>query len=264
MMYLVVIILAAIQGITEFLPISSSAHLYLFPWIFNITNPGLAFDAAIHIGTALALLIFFWKDFYNLIKERNKLLWWILIATIPAAMVGFFGDKLIEQTFHQSSFAPLIIGVGMIFFSLVMWWVDRTAKLEADITHIGMKRALIVGFAQVLALIPGTSRSGITITAGEFLGLKRSDAARFSFLLATPISLGAGLYKFVQLVSEPMQNGVTLGMTLLGIVVSFGVGIAVIAWLLDYLKKHSLLVFVVYRVALGSLVVLIWLLRING
>lgn len=264
MMYLVVILLAAIQGITEFLPISSSAHLYLFPWMFGLPSPGLSFDAAIHIGTALALLIFFWKDFYKLVRERNKLLWWILIATVPAALVGYFGDKFIESTFHQSSFAPLIIGIGMIFFSLVMWWVDRTAKLEADITHIGMKRALVVGFAQVLALIPGTSRSGITITAGEYLGLKRNDAARFSFLLATPISLGAGLYKFVQLVSEPMQNGVTIGMTVLGIVVSFAVGIAVIAWLLDYLKKHSLLVFVIYRVALGGLVLLIWLLRANG
>lgn len=264
MMWLVVIILAAIQGITEFLPISSSAHLYLFPWMFGLTNPGLAFDAAIHIGTSLALLIFFWRDFYNLIRKRDRLLWAILIATIPAVIVGFFGDKLIEQTFHESSFAPLIIGVGMIFFSFVMWWVDRTAKLEADVGHIGYKRALIIGLAQVLALIPGTSRSGITITAGEYLGLKRDSAARFSFLLATPISLGAGLYKFTQLVSEPMQNGVTIGMTVLGIVVSFGVGIAVIAWLLDYLKKHSLLVFVVYRVALGSLVVLIWLLRLNG
>lgn len=172
MMYLVVIILATIQGITEFLPISSSAHLYLFPWLFNLPSPGLTFDAAIHIGTSLALLIFFWKDFYNLIRKRDKLLWAILIATIPAVVVGFLGDKLIEQTFHTSSYAPLIIGVGMIFFSLVMWWIDKTAKLEADVGHIGYKRALIIGLAQVLALIPGTSRSGITITAGEYLGLK--------------------------------------------------------------------------------------------
>lgn len=263
-MWLVVIILAAIQGITEFLPVSSSAHLYLFPWMFGLTNPGLAFDAAIHIGTSLALLIFFWRDFYDLIRKRDRLLWAILIATIPAAIVGYFGDKLIEQTFHKSSIAPLIVGVGMIFFSLVMWWVDRTAKLQADVGHIGYKRALIIGLAQVLALIPGTSRSGITITAGEYLGLKRNSAARFSFLLATPISLGAGLYKLTQLISEPMQSGATIGMTVLGIVVSFGVGIVVITWLLDYLKKHSLLVFVAYRVALGSLVVIIWLLRLNG
>lgn len=261
MMYLVVILLAAIQGITEFLPISSSAHLYLFPWMFGLPSPGLSFDAAIHIGTALALLIFFWRDFYDLIRKRDKLLWAIIIATIPAVIVGYFGDKIIEQTFHESSFAPLVIGVGMIFFSLVMWWVDRTAKLQADISHVGYKRALIVGLAQVLALIPGTSRSGITITAGEFLGLKRSDAARFSFLLATPISLGAGLYKFTQLVSAPTQNGITIWMTILGIVVSFGVGVAVIAWLLDYLKRHSLLVFVVYRVVLGALVLLIWFMR---
>lgn len=260
MMYLTVILLAITQGITEFLPISSSAHLYLLPWLLGLPNPGLAFDAAIHIGTSFALLIFFWRDFFDLIKKRDKLFWVILVATIPAVIVGYFGDKLIEQVFHQSSFVPLIIGLGMIFFSLVMLWVDRTAKLQFDLGHVGYKRALIIGLAQVLALVPGTSRSGITITAGEFLGLKRNDAARFSFLLATPISLGAGAYKFIQLLSAPPQNGITVGMTILGIVISFGAGMVVIAWFLEFLKRHSLLVFVAYRIALGLLVLLIWFL----
>lgn len=261
MIYLVVVLLSIVQGITEFLPISSSAHLFLLPWFFNLPDPGLTFSAAIHIGTSMALLIFFWKDFYRLIKKRDRLLWAIIIATIPAVIVGYFGDKLIEQTFHQSSFAPLVIGLGMIFFSVVMYWVDKKAKLEVDITHIGYRRALIIGLAQVLALIPGTSRSGITITAGEYLGLKRSDAARFSFLLATPISLGAGLYKLSQIITTTEHNGITMGMVVLGIIVSFGVGLAVIAWLLDYLKRHSLLIFVIYRIILGALILLIWFIR---
>lgn len=259
-MIFTVVILSVLQGITEFLPISSSAHLLLFPWAFNLASPGLAFDAAIHIGTALALLIFFWKDFYKLIKKRDKLLFYILIASVPAALAGFFGDKLIEEYLHQGSLAPLIVGIGIIFFGGLMYFIDHKAKLNKDLAHIGKKNALFIGIAQVLALIPGTSRSGITITAGEFLGLNRESAARFSFLLATPISLGAGLYKLLQLVKEP-SGDLSIWLVILGIVISFATGIVVIKWLLDYLKKHSLLIFVIYRVILGASVVIIWLAR---
>lgn len=255
-----VIILSILQGVTEFLPISSSAHLFLTPWIFNFPDPGLAFDAAIHIGTALALVVFFWRDFYELFKRRDKLLLYILIASIPAAIVGYFGDKLIERYFHEASSAPLTVGIGLIFFAGLMFIIDKNAKLDKDLGHIGKKRALFIGFAQVLALIPGTSRSGITITAGEYLGLDRDSAARFSFLLATPISLGAGLYKLLQITQEPMPN-TSLWLVVLGIVVSFGVGMAVIKWLLDYLKKHTLYIFVIYRVLLGLAVVGLWLIR---
>lgn len=259
-MILVVVILSILQGLTEFLPISSSAHLFLFPWALNLPNPGLSFDAAIHIGTALALVIFFWRDFYDLIKSRNKLLWYILLASIPAAIAGFFGDKLIEQYFHESAGAPLIIGIGLIFYGILMYVIDHRAKLEDDIEHIGVKRALIIGVAQVLALVPGTSRSGITITAGEYLGLKRDSAARFSFWLATPISLGAGLYKLLQLVKEP-SGGISTWLVVLGIFISFITGVLVIKWLLDYLKKHSLLVFVIYRFIIGASVIVLWLIR---
>ena len=169
MQIVIAVFLAAVQGITEFLPISSSAHLFLFPWAFNFPSPGLAFDASIHIGTAMALVVFFWKDFYELIKKRDRLLLYILIASIPAAIAGFLGDKLIEEYFHQGSLAPLIIGIGIIFFGGLMYYIDHHAKLDKDIGHIGKKKALFIGLAQVLALIPGTSRSGITITAGEFL-----------------------------------------------------------------------------------------------
>lgn len=260
MMILEVVFLSVIQGVTEFLPISSSAHLFLTPWIFNFPDPGLAFDAAIHIGTALALLIFFWKDFYELFKKRDKLLLYILIASIPAAIAGFFGDKIIEEYFHNGSTAPLIVGIGLMVFAVLMYFIDKTAKLNKDLGHIGKKKALFIGLAQVLALIPGTSRSGITITAGEYLGLDRESAARFSFLLATPISLGAGLYKMLQIVQDP-PSGSSIWLAILGIIVSFVVGLVVIKWLLDYLKKHTLYVFVLYRVALGATVVALWLLR---
>ncbi len=260
MQIVIAVFLAAVQGITEFLPISSSAHLFLFPWIFNFTSLGLAFDAAIHVGTAAALLVFFWKDFWNLIKKRDKLLLYILIASVPAAIAGFVGDKFIEETFHRGSIAPLIIGIGIIFFGGLMYYVDHTSKLDKDLAHIGKKKALFIGLAQALALIPGTSRSGITITAGEFLGLNRESAARFSFLLATPISMGAGLYKLLQLVRDPASSGAVLP-TIIGIVVSFLVGMAVIAWLLEYLRKHSLLIFVIYRFILGALVVALWFIR---
>lgn len=255
-----VIILSILQGVTEFLPISSSAHLFLFPWAFNFNNPGLAFDAAIHVGTAVALVIFFWRDFYNLIKKKDKLLLYILIASVPAALAGFFGDKFIEKYFHESSTAPLTIGIGLVFFGALMYVIDKNAKLDKDLTHIGKKRALFIGFAQVLALIPGTSRSGITITAGEYLGLDRDSAARFSFLLATPISLGAGLYKLLQIVKDP-PTGSSIWMTILGIIISFAVGIAIIKWLLDYLKKHSLYIFVLYRFLIGLAVIGLWLAR---
>jgi undecaprenyl-diphosphatase len=255
-----VVLLAVLQGFTEFLPISSSAHLFLLPWTFNLPNLGLSFDAAIHIGTALALLVFFWKDFYNLFRNRDKLLLYILIASVPAAIAGFLGDKLIDKYFHQSSFAPLVIGVGLIFFGGLMLYIDKNAKLNKDLGHIGKKRALFIGFAQVLALIPGTSRSGITITAGEYLGLDRESAARFSFLLATPISLGAGLYKFMQLFTERSSDS-SIPLTLVGIVIAFIVGIAVIRWFLDYLKKHTLFAFVLYRWVLGTTVIVLWLIR---
>jgi len=259
-MILSVVILSILQGLTEFLPISSSAHLAIFPWLFNLPNPGLSFDAAIHIGTALALLIYFAKDFIGLIKKRDRIIWLIILASIPAAIAGFLGDKMIEQYFHTSSTAPLIIGIGLIIYGILMYVIDHRAKLQYDIGHIGVKRALAIGFAQALALVPGTSRSGITITAGEFLGLKREDAARFSFWLATPISLGAGLYKLMQLVREP-SGDLSIWLVVLGIVISFITGIAVIVWLLNYLKKHSLLIFVAYRVVIGLTVIIIWFLR---
>lgn len=256
----VVVILSIVQAVTEFLPISSSAHLLLVPWVFNFTNPGLAFDAALHIGTALALLVFFGKEFWQMLLKKDKLIKYIIIATLPALFIGYFGDKYIEHYLHASSYAPLVLAIGMILFGFLLLYVDKTAKLQESVDKITLKQSVIIGFAQAVALIPGTSRSGITITAGLWLGLKREDAARFSFLLATPISLGAGLYKALSLVKEPVKSISNLDL-ILGIVVTFAVGLLVIKWLLDYLKSHSMLIFVLYRIILGLGIIAIWLIR---
>lgn len=256
----VVIFLSVIQGISEFLPISSSAHLLVAPWLFKLADPGLGFDAAIHIGTAIALLVFFYKDFWKLIRERSPLLGYIIVASVPAAILGFLGDKWIETQLHGSSYAPLIVGVGMIAFSFLLLYIDSTAKLERDSSKLNLKDTLIVGFAQALALIPGTSRSGITMTAGLWRGLKREDAARFSFLLAAPISLGAGLYKAYGLIKHPEPSVSALSL-LVGILVSGLVGMAVIKWLLKYVSTHNLRAFVIYRFVFGLVVIAFWVLR---
>ena len=253
MMIFVTIVLAIVQGITEFLPISSSAHLLLVPWLFSWPDPGLSFDAAIHVGTAIALLIFFSRDFIELIKRKSNLVKYIVISTIPGAAIGFFGDKWIENNLHGSPNAPLIVGVGMIVFSGVLYMSDKLAKQKLTTADLGFKRSFLIGLAQALALVPGVSRSGITISAGLWAGLKREEAARFSFLLATPISLGAGLYKIVGILKDPTPE-TSLPYLVLGIIVSALTGLVVIKWLLQYLNKHDMKVFVLYRIRLGIVV----------
>jgi len=257
---LIIIILSVTQAVTEFLPISSSAHLLLLPWVFGFDNPGLAFDAALHIGTALALLVFFAKDFWRLIVSKDKLLLYILAASVPAAIFGFFGDQLIEEYLHLSFYAPLTVGIGMVFFSIILYVIDRYAALKSEVKDINLKQSLIIGFAQALALIPGTSRSGVTITAGLWLGLKREDAARFSFLLATPISLGAGIYKAYDIFTDPNPMVSNVGLVF-AIILTFVVGLVVIKWMLSYLKRHSMLIFVIYRIIVGLGIISLWLIR---
>lgn len=259
-MLLSVVILSIAQGLSEFLPISSSAHLLLIPWFFNLPNPGLSFDAAIHLGTAIALLLFFYRDWIKLFKSRSPLIKYILIASIPGALVGFFGDKWIEEHLHVSSYAPLIVGIGMVLFSLIMYYVDQHATLKRDEKSLNLKDSILIGLAQVLALVPGTSRSGVTITAGLLLDLDRESAARFSFLLATPITVGAGLYKTLQLVSGK-AGAVSPIETIIGVVISAVVGFIVIKWLLNYLAKHDLKLFVWYRIAIAIVVIITWYLR---
>ncbi len=259
-MTIIVIFLGAAQALSEFLPISSSAHLLLFPWLFRITDPGLGFDAAIHVGTALALLAFFYRDFWKMLKTRDRLFWMIIVASMPGAVIGFLGEKWIDKYLHQSSVTPMLVGIGLILFGGLLYIVDKITTPKIEIKQLTWSKSIAIGFAQALALIPGVSRSGITLTAGMFSGLSRSDAARFSFLLATPITLGAGAYKILDLIKSP-STGVSNFQLFLGVFVSAVLGFAVIKWLLNYLTTRGLGIFVWYRVILGLLVILVYFLR---
>lgn len=254
------ILLGTIQAITEFLPISSSAHLLISPWLFGFPTQGLAFDAALHIGTSLALLLFFWRDFWEMAKKRDKFLWLIIIASVPGATIGFFGDKIIEQYLHEGNMAVLIAAVGMILMTGAIWYVDATAKLKKDLSVMSRKEAFWVGLAQALALIPGMSRSGATIAAGLAAGYTREAAARFSFLIGTPIALGAGLYKATNIIQAQPSNTELLQL-LVGVITAALLGFVVIRWLLEYVQKHSLKVFLIYRLIFASVVIIVWLVR---
>lgn len=261
------IVLGAVQGITEFLPISSSAHLVLVPWIFGWDYQGLGFDTALHFGTVIAIVAFFWKDWLNIIfrafKPRSyklearsfppNLLWQILAASIPAAIAGYFLSNYVENYLHS----PILLAINLIVFGILLWLVDiAVKKSKLTINSIKWGQSLIVGLAQVLSLVPGVSRSGITMTAGRGLGLSREDSARFSFLLSTPAIIGAFLFEAKNF------NWANLAPPFwLAIIVTTIVGFLTIKYLLQYLKKGSFLVFTVYRVILAVIIILLFYLR---
>ena len=253
--------LGVLQGITEFLPISSSAHLilmrYWFGWEIADPQTELMFDVALHVGTLMAILLYFWRDwarlagaFFDNAPERaaeRRLTWGILIGCIPAAVVGALFEEPIEQFFRAQYglISGLLIGVG-----LLMALVDWRGRKERALESIGLLDALLIGVAQALALIPGFSRSGITIIAGLALGLQREAAARFSFLLATPITFGAAIWSFRHLLTTGVPDGMAVPM-LTGALTAMVVGWLSIAFLLSYLRTRSLMPFVVYRVGVG-------------
>ncbi len=253
--------LGVLQGVTEFLPISSSAHLilmrYWFGWEIADPQTELMFDVALHAGTLMAILLYFWRDWVRLVSaffdnapERaveRRLTWGILIGCIPAAVVGALFEEPIEQFFRAQYglISGLLIGVG-----LLMALVDWCGRKERALESIGLLDALLIGVAQALALIPGFSRSGITIIAGLALGLQREAAARFSFLLATPITFGAAIWSFRHLLTTGVPDGMAVPM-LTGALTAMVVGWLSIAFLLSYLRTRSLMPFVVYRVGVG-------------
>jgi len=268
-----IVVLALIQGLTEFLPVSSSAHLILPSQILGWQDQGLAFDVAVHMGTLLAVLIYFRQEVGSMAvawvnsmtkkqhSQDSKLAWSIVLATIPAALVGFFGKDLIELYLRSST----VIATTTLIFGLLMWWADANATQIKDEYKTGWKGALLIGFAQMLALIPGTSRSGATITAGLLLGLSRNAAARFSFLMSIPIIAMAGGYLTLKLVMngdvrEVMQAGELVSLVrpvdwiamLLGVVISFVSALACIHVFLRVLEKVGMLPFVIYRLALAA------------
>lgn len=269
------IILGIVQGLTEFLPVSSSAHLNLFPWIFNWQEMGESFDLALHIGTLLAVIIFFYKDWIKLIKggyeqvkykkktTEGRIFWYIMLATIPTGILCLVMDKLSEKlteglaavfgtTFISAEM--FLIAIALIVMGIVLYIVDKNSKAIVDYKKITFKQSLWISLSQALAAaFPGVSRSGITMTVGRKMGLKREAIAKFSFLLSTPIIAAAALVKI---------KDFTFSLSFfLGILASFIVGMIVIKFLLKYLQKGSFKVFAVYRVILGLIVILMFLIR---
>ena len=252
------IILGLFQGLGEFLPISSSAHLVLVPWLFHWEDPGLTFDIALHIGTLIAVIFYFWKDWLRLVTQGfttprsadGRLFWYLVIATVPGAIVGYALEKKAETIFRT----PLLIAVALIVMGAILYWAESKSAKKDDLNKITLRTSFLIGLSQALAIIPGVSRSGITITTGLFSGLSREAAARFSFLLSTPIILGAAIIKVPHLVRHPDVIDANF---LIGMVVACITGIASIRFLLRYVQTKTFLPFVWYRFAIGALVIII-------
>lgn len=261
MTYTQALVLGIVQGLTEFLPVSSSGHLILVPHVFGWPDQGLAFDAAVHLGTLGALLAYFRVELIEIVtgELRRAVAALLLAASIPALAVGWLANAWIEANLRS----PLIIAAATAFWGLVMWWADRRAgpapaAAGDPLARVGWGQGLAVGCAQALALIPGTSRSGITITAGLFARLDRATAARFSFMLGIPVTGAAGAYKALQLVRDGMAPGEG-GPLALAVVAAFVSGWLAVWFLVNYLKRRSLRPFVIYRLVLAAVILaLIW------
>lgn len=250
--------LGLLQGLTEFLPISSSAHLILLPLLLGWEDQGLAFDVAVHVGSLIAVTSYFRKDLSKLIlgwsasvfkqqhSQDSRLAWLVIVGTIPVCLAGLFLDDLIEAYLRS----PLVIALATIGFGLLLWLADAKGQRRREQYQLTIKDAVIVGLYQVLALIPGTSRSGITMTAGLFLGLTREASARFSFLLSIPLIFLAGSYKAMQLLS--LGGAVDWFSIISGVLVSALSAFLCIAVFMRLLEKVGMLPFVIYRLLLGA------------
>lgn len=255
------IIYGIIQGLGEFLPISSTAHITLAPWLFGWKDPGLAFDIALHMGTLLAVVIFFWNDWIRLIKagltdvksRDGRLFWYIILACIPGGIFGVLFEDKVGTTFRN----PMLIGIMLILMGFVLYLADRFSKSEVELKDIGLKRSFLIGVSQALAMIPGVSRSGITMATGRVFKLNREDAARFTFLLSTPFIFLSGVYKAKDLVSVPVDAVPFL----VAIVTSAVVGALSIKFILNYLKNKGFGIFAIYRFVIGAIVIAIALFR---
>jgi undecaprenyl-diphosphatase len=260
------IVFGAVQGVTEFLPISSTAHLILLPWFMGWPDPGLSFDVALHVGTLIALLIYFRSEWIalitsalNLVRGRTsdpnaRMALFIIVATIPGAIAGALFENEVENALR----APQLIALTLIALALVLVVAEYTARRKKNLEDISWGDAITVGFAQALAIVPGCSRSGTTITAALFRGMKREAAARFSFYLSAPIIGGAVAKKTLDILKLGLTTG-QLTPFAIGIITSGIVGYLSIAFLMRYLQNHSTFLFVYYRIALGAVVCLaIW------
>lgn len=253
------IILGIIQGIAEFLPISSSAHLIIFPYLFGWEESGLAFDVALHFGTMMAVLVVFFKDWWNLfigairdVKEKKKstngrMFWYLVVATIPAVIAGILLDDVIENVVRGNLW---IIACALAIMGMLIYlgdkWASKHYKKETKFEDISLKQALIVGLSQAFAIIPGFSRSGTTILGGRLLGISKEAITKFTFLLSVPVICGATILKVGDLVFTKE--------VIIGVISSFAAGLLTIKFLLNYIKKHDFSVFAFYRVILALIV----------
>lgn len=259
--YIQSLILGVVQGLTELLPISSSAHLTLIPWIFNWNEIPDSFDVALHFGTLLAIGLFFFKDWIELIKGgfnlvvkkektvEGRMFWYIVLATLPGGIIGFLLDHFLEDKLKT----PLIIATALIVMGILLYVVDKKCKSKITYEKMGLKETFLIGLSQALAFIPGVSRSGITMTMGRFLNVDRESVARYSFMLSAPIVLAATVFKFSSFVFNPQF--------FIGVISSFLVGVAVIKFLMQYLKKGSFKIFAIYRVLVGLAVLIIYFVK---
>jgi undecaprenyl-diphosphatase len=267
------VVMGIAQGLTEFLPISSSGHALLLPYLLGWDDPfieSLAFSVVLHAGTLAALLVYFREDWYRIVpaffaglRDRSfaddpdrRLSWLLFLSTIPAAVIALFLNDLAEGAFRQ----PGLVAVTLVVGAGIMWTADRWGPRTHTIDRLTSRGAVGIGLAQALALVPGISRSGISMSAALFAGLDRADAARYSFLMATPITAMAVAYETVK-IARGEVGGAELAPLVVGVLASFGAGILAIAVLLRYLRTNSFNVFVVYRLALAAVVIAFLLAR---
>lgn len=256
------IILGIIQGIGEFLPISSSAHLIIVPYLFNWSEHSLAFDVALHFGTLMAVLFVYFKDWWNLFKGafnkvvhkknsfNNKMFWFLVLATIPGALIGKLFEEPIENVL-RSNYLVIAIALGVMGILIYLgdrWAAKKYKDKETDFEHLSLKQTFIIGLSQALAVIPGFSRSGTTILTARLMGVSRSAAAKFTFLLSVPIIFGATVLKLPDMITGFSPD------LIVGILVSAVVGVISIKFLLRYIKKHDFAIFAYYRVIIAIIV----------
>ncbi|HYN70189.1 MAG TPA: undecaprenyl-diphosphatase UppP [Candidatus Eisenbacteria bacterium] len=266
------LVMGVVQGLTEFLPVSSSGHLIVVPYLLGWDDPfieSLAFSVMLHMGTLLALLIYFRADWLRLIpaglaalRDRSfrgdpdrRLAWLLAVSTVPAIIAGVLLNEPIETQFREPRLVALTLAIG----GAILWVADRTSSRSKDVDGVTFGGALGIGAAQALALVPGISRSGISISAGLFLGLNREAAARFSFLMATPVTAGAGLWELRKVLAGEAGVDIALLPLAVGMLGALLAGIAAISILLRYLRSHPTTIFVAYRLVLAAVVVVAWL-----
>lgn len=272
------LVLGIVQGLTEFLPISSSAHLILVPWLLGWPEPGLAFNVALHLGTLTAVLAYFWRDLVTIARAwltglvqwrpfgspEARLGWAVLVGSVPAGVAGILFNDVIDQFFHSGgggAVAIALTAVLLVCLGVALWLAERVGRRSRSLSDLGLRDGILVGVAQALALLPGVSRSGSTITAGLFLDFQRAAAARFSFILGIPAIVGAGMLETMHLLRTGLPASERT-LFLVGMAASAVTGFLAIAFLLRFLQRRSTAVFVLYRFLLGGFI-LVWLIAVR-